>query len=307
MFTVLVSALVFASGSYAWGDGLAHPVTGTIAQANLNDNALAMVKNLLDSSFDGTLSGQNTQAANWADVWRETHRETASWHFVDMAKNPPDGCGYLFSTDCSERTCIIAAITNQTNVLLENGLAHFLGDITQPLHNCKRDVGGNSDTVTYDGSSTNFHHIHDTEIPAQYATEQGYSSTDYESVATYLMTKYGGNQPSYTSSEYIDLVSTDDNGMLLGAIAMANDANSLDCNKNAFWTLYDADPSQDFSTTYYKATKDLLMEQVAKAGYRMAAWMNAIADSCAGVSATTTFSKTKTTTTAAAVAPSTST
>ncbi|KAJ3384501.1 hypothetical protein HDU84_002894 [Entophlyctis sp. JEL0112] len=190
MFTVLVSALVFASGSYAWGDGLAHPVTGTIAQAqqNLNDNALAMVKNLLDSSFDGTLSGQNTQAANWADVWRETHRETASWHFVDMAKNPPDG------------------------------LAHFLGDITQPLHNCKRDVGGNSDTVTYDGSSTNFHHIHDTEIPAQYATEQGYSSTDYESVATYLMTKYGGNQPSYTSSEYIDLVSTDDNGMLLGAI-----------------------------------------------------------------------------------------
>ncbi|KAJ3139449.1 hypothetical protein HK100_011461 [Physocladia obscura] len=242
---IVISLNSFAAVAHAWGDTLAHPVTGTIAQANLNTNGLALVANLVDSTFSQSLSGQT---ANWADVWRSTHSATAGWHFVDMMKAPPSACGYV-STDCVGRNCIIAAITDQTNLLL----AHFLGDITQPLHNCNRDVGGNSDTVTFAGTSTNFHHIHDTEIPGQYATNLGYSATDYASVASHLESEYGANQATYTTSEYIDIQSLDSNGMFLAAIAMANDANSLDCNQNAFWTLYDANPSQDFSTTYYTA------------------------------------------------------
>ncbi|KAJ3283738.1 hypothetical protein HDU79_008819 [Rhizoclosmatium sp. JEL0117] len=187
-----------------------------------------------------------------------------------MMKAPPASCGYV-STDCVGRTCIIAAITDQTNILLATKcapstastqaiqfLAHFLGDISQPLHNCNRDVGGNSDKIVFNGAQTNFHSIHDSEIPQAYAVEKGFSSSDAVSVATTWM--------AFTERTR----------------AMANDANSLDCNKNAFWTLYDKDPSADFGGAYYTATKDLLMEQVAKAGYRMAAWMNAIADQCYG-------------------------
>ena len=35
----------------------------------------------------------------------------------------------------------------------------FIGDIHQPLHDEKLDVGGNDIDVTFDGTSTNLHHI----------------------------------------------------------------------------------------------------------------------------------------------------
>ncbi|ORY50499.1 phospholipase C/P1 nuclease [Rhizoclosmatium globosum] len=292
----VISLVSFAATVHAWGDTLAHPVTGTLAQKYLSANGQKLVASLVDSTFSQSLAGQT---ANWADTWRTAHRETAPWHFVDMMKAPPASCGYV-STDCVGRNCIIAAITDQTNVLLNNQcapstastqaiqfLAHFLGDISQPLHNCNRDVGGNSDKIVFNGAQTNFHSIHDSEIPQAYAVEKGFSTTDAVSVANYLDGIYGKNKNAYTTSTFIDLKT-----------AMANDANSLDCNKNAFWSLYDKDPSADFGGAYYTATKDLLMEQVAKAGYRMAAWMNAIADQCYGVGPVpTTKAQVKTTAT----------
>lgn len=38
-------------------------------------------------------------------------------------------------------------------------IIHFLGDIHQPLHDEALEVGGNGIDVTYDGESTNLHHI----------------------------------------------------------------------------------------------------------------------------------------------------
>ncbi|KAI8621879.1 S1/P1 nuclease [Chytriomyces sp. MP71] len=182
-----------------------------------------------------------------------------------MQANPPAACGFIPS-DCAQGNCIIGAMTRFTNVLLNSKcapstattqavefLVHFLGDITQPLHNCKRDVGGNSDTVTFNGASTNFHHIHDTDIPAAYAVEKGYGATDIQGVAGYLDSKYSTNIAAYTSPVYIDIHTTDSYGNLVATIAMANDGNALDCSKSAFWTLYDQDPNQDFGGAYYDA------------------------------------------------------
>lgn len=41
-------------------------------------------------------------------------------------------------------------------------LVHFLGDVTQPLHDEAHEVGGNDIAVTFDGTKTNLHHIWDT-------------------------------------------------------------------------------------------------------------------------------------------------
>ncbi|KAI9363914.1 S1/P1 nuclease-domain-containing protein [Zopfochytrium polystomum] len=314
----IAAALTLASAASvdyvrAWGDTLAHPTTGELAQLLLSANGKKLVSAVVDSTFSGTLGGQT---ANWADTWRTTHKETAGWHFVDMVAAPPANCGYTPS-DCGT-TCIIAAITNQTNVLLGNGcaastastqalqfLAHFIGDVTQPLHDCARDVGGNSDTVTYNGASTNFHAIHDTSIPASRAAEVGVSTA--AAYASFLATTYGANKATYTSSKYIDLFTVDAAGNLVAAINMANDANALDCSKSAFWTLYDKDPSQDFSGAYYTATKLLLEEQIAKAGYRLAAWVNAIADQCYGAATTSTSTTSSTKTTSSTSTKTTST
>ena len=47
-------------------------------------------------------------------------------------------------------------------------LVHFLGDIHQPLHDEKLDVGGNDIDVKFGSSSTNLHHVWDTNTPEKY-------------------------------------------------------------------------------------------------------------------------------------------
>jgi uncharacterized protein YjbI with pentapeptide repeats len=288
--SVLAASLLLApSTARAWGP-FVHTTIGEMAQEKLSPNGLKLVQSVLDPSFSGSLGGQ---ACNWADTWRSTHSSTAPWHFVDMMKAPPQVCGYV-PTDCASGDCIIAALTTQIQTLLSTScapstantqalqfIAHFIGDITQPLHVVNRDVGGNSDTVTYDGAATNFHAIHDVQIPVQYASEVG-AGSDAASFAAYLTNQYGQNAATYTSSTFVDLQTVDSSGMLVAAIAMANDANALDCSQSAFWTLYDQNPSQDFSGSYYQATKSFVAEQIAKAGFRLAAYVNAIADECYG-------------------------
>ncbi|KAJ3171743.1 hypothetical protein HK101_011247 [Irineochytrium annulatum] len=301
--TVLFLAAV-ALRVNAWGDTLGHPATGELAQTLLSANAKKIILPLLDSTFSSSLGGQT---CNWADTWRTAHKETAPFHFVDMMAAPPTSCGFNPS-DCVGGNCIIGAITNQTAILLSNKcaastattqavqfLAHFLGDITQPLHNCNRDLGGNNDKVTYNGASTNFHAIHDTQILATRSSEVG--ATTAASYAAFLAKTYASKSSAYTTSSYIDIHTLTPEGFLSAAVNMANDGNALDCSKSAFWTLYDQDPSQDFSGNYYTQTKLLLEEQVAKGGWRMAAWFNAIADACSGTASTSSTSSSTSTST----------
>ena len=111
------------------------------------------------------------------------------------------------------------------NILIMHfSLAHFLGDISQPLHNCNRDVGGNSDKIVFNGAQTNFHSIHDSEIPQAYAVEKGFSSSDAVSVANYLDGIYGKNKGAYTTSTFIDLKTVDAANNLIAAIVSTFDS-----------------------------------------------------------------------------------
>ncbi|KAJ3223286.1 hypothetical protein HDU81_009291 [Chytriomyces hyalinus] len=325
MQIAVIAAFVASIASVnAWGS-LGHSTTGTIAQkvrCPTYKRNLKLIEycvpalpvpqqqchpdglNFVESQYSGSLAG-NT--ANWADTTARTLiPESAAWHYVDMMAAVPKSCGYVQS-DCVGRSCIIAAITDQTKILLDakcapstettqavQFLAHFLGDITQPLHNWYSTA--TVEGTTYNGQQSNFHKIHDTNIPVSYATENGLSGTDAAGLAQLLDSKYASKMSEYTSATFIDLTSVDSANNLLGAIAMATDSNALDCSESAFWGLFDQDPNQDFSGAYYDATKDFLAEQIAKGGYRSAAWMNAIADACAG---TTPDPNPATTTTAA--------
>ncbi|WOK93479.1 endonuclease 2 [Canna indica] len=86
--------------------------------------------------------------------------------------------------DCHDTTgeqerCVVAAISNYTTQLLSYGdssneynlteslmfLAHFIGDIHQPLHaGFEEDRGGNSILVNWYQTRTNLHHIWDSDI-----------------------------------------------------------------------------------------------------------------------------------------------
>lgn len=56
---VAVACLSSAPLILAWGDKLAHPATGELAQMHLTDNGKQLVQNLLDPSFSGSLGGQS--------------------------------------------------------------------------------------------------------------------------------------------------------------------------------------------------------------------------------------------------------
>ena len=147
-----------------------------------------------------------------------------------MSAIPPKSCGYTPS-DCADGNCIDGAITTQTQLLLstqcaattENTqalqfLAHFHGDITQPLHNVARGRGGNDDKLSFGSMNTNFHAIHDSSIPEKRAAEVG--ADGYEAYAQFLDKTYGGKKDSYIIEKFIDLVNADSTGKLKAVIVM---------------------------------------------------------------------------------------
>ncbi|KAL2916824.1 hypothetical protein HK105_203603 [Polyrhizophydium stewartii] len=158
-------------------------------------------------------------------------------------------------------------------------IVHFLGDITQPLHVCARGRGGNDQSVKFDGSSTNLHAVWDTKIPEKRIKNN--FSNDKSSYASSIVSRiqtgtYKSAAPSWISK--YGVASKNSNGNSLAAIDWAVDADAFDCS--VVWPAYDANPSQDFGSTYYSNSFATVDIQIAKAGYRLADWINKIGATC---------------------------
>jgi hypothetical protein len=168
----LVAAAVSLSFrvAHAWG-AMGHEAIAYIAQDFVNSQTATFVQTALsDTSTD-----YMANAATWADSYRYT--SAGAWseplHFIDANDSPPTSCSVDFTRDCSGKGgCVVSAIANFTAQLQDSTISaaellnamrfviHFVGDIHQPLHDEALDVGGNSISVTYDGSTTNLvrHH-----------------------------------------------------------------------------------------------------------------------------------------------------
>ncbi|KAJ3115751.1 hypothetical protein HDU96_000082 [Phlyctochytrium bullatum] len=316
--TLVAAVASLAATANAYGS-FGHTTVGEMAQKLLTTQGTKLVVDLLNSD---SLGGSS---ANWADQIKGSEPTTGPWHYIDVTFDPPAQCGFK-AADCGGRDCIVAAITDQTNVLLSNKcavssattrallfLSHFIGDITQPMHNVNRGRGGNDNTLKFDGSSSNFHAsestvpslhtflspiamidhvsktVHDTAIPVKRAKEVGY--TNAAAYATYLINQYTSQKGTFASSSFVAINGTDSNNLLNSAISirtqnMSKDGNALNCKVSGFWTLYDRNPSQDFGSAYYTAVKVDMEIQLAKAGFRLASWVNNIAAACYGGSST---------------------
>jgi nuclease S1 len=114
----------------------------------------------------------------WADDVRLLRPSTYNWHFVDI---PYDAKTYDPARDCKESPkgdCVVEAIQRLRRSLADPSktrkkraeafmfLAHFVGDIHQPLHCAERngDRGGNAVSVMFFGQSTNLHKVWGSEI-----------------------------------------------------------------------------------------------------------------------------------------------
>ena len=164
----------------AWGQE-GHSIVAEIAQRRLDESSLAKIRALLAAEAPAVdhPAVALSSIASWADDYRATHSDTASWHFVDI---PDDRSTYDPDVDCKSGACVVDAIARFKSVLADCSkpaadrlqalkfVVHFVGDIHQPLHATDRwdaytgkdDQGGNLVPVTFFGQATNLHAVWDT-------------------------------------------------------------------------------------------------------------------------------------------------
>lgn len=189
----LVMACSAVPGSAAaWGyEG--HKIVAAIARADLTPRAKAVVDALLAADTDPLEPHDMLSAATWADSWRNSHRETAQWHFVDLELSQPDLDAACFGRPPSAvpasagpaKACIVdrlnafeaelrdPATPQAERILALKFVLHFVGDIHQPLHAAdNQDHGGNCVRLALDGArTTNLHSYWDTGLVTRLGTD----------------------------------------------------------------------------------------------------------------------------------------
>ncbi|ESZ99132.1 hypothetical protein SBOR_0542 [Sclerotinia borealis F-4128] len=268
--------------TYAWGS-LGHHTVAYIASN--------FVSPATKTYFQGILGDTSTDylatVASWSDSYRYTTAGafSAPFHYIDAEDSPPTSCGVDYDRDCGARGCVVSAINNYT-AILQKGTAsaanldiaakmiiHLIGDIHQPLHDEELDVGGNTISVTYAGVKTNLHAIWDTAIPEQYTG--GYALSDAKTWATTLTTAiktgtYSSLKAGWTENNDID-------DPITSSMVWASDSNAFVCSTVLSKGVASVE-SGDLSTNgYYTAAIPVVKLQIAKAGYRLAAWLDLIA------------------------------
>ena len=175
---VLLAVLASATHAHAWGrEG--HVIVAEIAQHHLTPDARAAVQDLLDLEPDPkhrTLA----QASTWPDrIKSPKHPQFRQYAFarkLHYVNSPPDADGYDRGRDCPKGKCVVEAIHTYRTLLRDTTdpqmrlvalkfLAHFVGDVHQPLHvGYKRDRGGNDVAVQFFNQKSNLHKTWDTLI-----------------------------------------------------------------------------------------------------------------------------------------------
>nr|KAJ3411788.1 hypothetical protein HK105_002539 [Polyrhizophydium stewartii] len=282
----IIAAAAAVPSVLAWGN-LTHAAIGRIADRLLSADGRALLASVL-------APGETLETvANWADKIKYTtgfNPWSANLHFVDPLDNPSTSCSYDDDRDCKDGQCIVGAIANYTQRatctsgldLVQRGeavkfLAHFLGDITQPLHVCGRARGGNDVSVTIDNKTINLHAAWDYGLPEKYIKANFGNS--YTAFADDIATSIKPETAQTWISKY-PYTARNQNNNSLAAIDWATDSDAFDCS--IVWPAYDTNPKQDFGGDYYVQAVPVIRLQAAKGGYRLANWINQIAaGSCA--------------------------
>lgn len=249
------AALTLPSQVRAWGkDG--HRAVSSIAWDGLQQAVQQQIKELLDIQTREQFSDE----CNWADDIRRERRQTSAWHFIDS----PPGEPINLTRDCPAQKCIVAQIERTTGLLKSSSskaekaealkfLAHFVGDIQQPLHVAiVGNQGGNSIRVRFQGKFTNLHAVWDArllEAPVK---------RDKDPVVSILRGASTVRGPGRRDS-YDSLVWARESRRI--ALSPATDYN---------------DTTADLDADYVRLNYPIAIEQIKKAGVRLARLLNSV-------------------------------
>ncbi len=179
--------VVWPYEAMAWGsDG--HRIVGEIAFRQLDENAQREVIRVLPNH------GQYRtlyEGATWADTYARSRSEydyLKPQHYINA---DPSAEKVDVQERCGDKGCVVSAIRENACQLRKGGqtedlrvalylLAHFVGDIHQPLHVAHPDGrGGNRTSPRFLGTRTKLHKIWDTSL-IDYHLQEYESWTDDE-------------------------------------------------------------------------------------------------------------------------------
>jgi hypothetical protein len=270
--------LSLASQASAWG-ALGHNTVAYIAQSFVSPQTVKYTQRLLNDTSDAYLA----HVATWADSYRSQPggEFSAPLHYIDALDSPPESCNVDFERDCPEEGCIVSAIANYTTRFQDKKLGvderqkalkwviHFLGDVHQPLHVENIAVGGNLINVTFANASTNLHRVWDTNIPEKLIG--GFDLSDAENWSTTLIADIKNGKYANASATWLQGMSANDS--IASAMHWATDSNAYVCST----VLPEGEEEvagEELSGEYYDSAIPVVQMQIAKAGFRLAAWLN---------------------------------
>ncbi|KAJ9391999.1 hypothetical protein DTO063F5_758 [Paecilomyces variotii] len=280
MIFYILLGLAATQGTHAWGV-LGHATVAYIAQNYVNSEVTSWAQGVLSNTNGSYLA----DIASWADEYRLTSAGawSAPLHYIDAQDNPPSSCNVDYNRDCGSSGCSVSAIANYTQRVGDGRLSsehtaealkfivHFVGDITQPLHDEAYEVGGNEIKVTYQGYSDNLHADWDTYMPE---TLIGGSSLSHAKTwADQLIKEIDSGNYASQKASWID--GDDVKDAQTTATRWASDGNSYVCTvvmPNGAAAL----EKGDLYPTYYNSVIGTIELQIAKGGYRLANWLNMV-------------------------------
>ncbi|KAJ5904534.1 hypothetical protein N7504_006917 [Penicillium tannophilum] len=265
-----------------WGD-VGHRTVAYLAEQYLTEQGKDFLNDLLPRTRDFDIS----DAATWADTIKHRGRpETGVWHYVDV-KDDPLGNHCKISPlppGCKSKGCIISAIKEMTKQVNDGNfnqteavmfLFHFIGDIHMPLHVEEYQKGGNLIKVSFDGHQGNLHGIWDTDMPHKINGIRHNIKHNDEKPASLKWAKHllqkNQHRPT-TAVECADVTNPD-----VCVKKWAKETNHLNCAV-VFKRGLPYIEGTDLADEYYDDAAPIIAEQIYKAGVRLAAWINALAE-----------------------------
>jgi hypothetical protein len=309
-----LAALATVPSAQAWGCQ-GHQIIALLAERHLNDRAQRNAVYLLSTApMDLNLTrycprtgDPFADASTWADDVRRARPETAPRHFIDIPRGAAKTDPSKYCPPASG--CVISALAAERRILGDRSLPpelraealrfaiHFVGDIHQPLHaSTNNDLGGNCVPVTFFGhvptpsapKSTlfipNLHEVWDVEIIERFSA--GRSVWD---VAKELDQKFSTPisrwqaQPADFAAwawESHELAETIAYGRLPHPLPIKTPRPMKACSANGDVADRAKMPAIDenLAEDYLEAATPVVQEQLAKAGARLAAFLNSLWD-----------------------------
>ncbi|KAH7157462.1 phospholipase C/P1 nuclease domain-containing protein [Dactylonectria estremocensis] len=283
--TALAMGAIGLPGAAAWGS-LGHMTTAYLASQLVSNTTEVFFQELLGSNSSDYLAA----VAPWADSIRYTDwgRFSKNFHFIDAHDSPPTDCSVDYERDCKDGGCVINALANYTKQSLDPELPrwqreqaakfviHFIGDMHQPLHNENTALGGNRIYVHFDGQRFNLHHVWDSSIMEKFLGGlHGAPLAIAEKWSATLAIAISDGKFAAEKESWLKDLNLDD--PINSALAWSRETNALVC-KYVFPEGPHAIEGKELGGEYAEKAGPVIEKQVARAGYRMAAWLDRIVD-----------------------------